>query len=443
MPKATVRPSLATSSSDFALPSSPLASSSSLTLDDPSFLLSRFRRPSLLSQKTALFGEGRLHSPLTASFTPYTHSRRRSRNASFSLTEDPYDSDRERMATDSPTSGTNTPPMKASDSGEDELIPAKPIPSTARAPPLTPPRRKSSTNMDELESYGITTTSGKRVTLPLKKLRIQGLLAESRPDEAEVKSEAAFQRLITSCSDLPLQPRTPRPSDRGRYPEEAGHEDNQREDTPSDDDENDETEEPFAFSAPGGTDPINIRKPVTPAGSIYGDGMAMCSSELSDSGAMEIDAWPLLGSPSMSMMSTPINQWRSTPPPTATSAMRSNKLDDRFDPYPSSSKRRAVSPAVLESNQRTPIGRGSSSRLPIAVPINIPGSQVNSACSSPTISGSYPRFPPSVSAMSSSPTIRSTMALASPILRPIIRRREGEEKDVEGAGEAVNGLTLG
>lgn len=126
--------------------------------------------------------------------------------------------------------------------------------------------------------------------MQLKKLRIQGLLAESRPDEAEVKSEAAFQRLITSCSDLPLQPRTPRPSDRGRYPEEAGHEDNQREDTPSDDDENDETEEPFAFSAPGGTDPINIRKPLTPAGSIYGDGMAMCSSELSDSSAMEIDA---------------------------------------------------------------------------------------------------------------------------------------------------------
>jgi hypothetical protein len=162
------------------------------------------------------------------------------------------------------------------------------------------------------------------------------------------------------------------------------------------------------------------------------------------------------------MMSTPISQWRSTPPPTATSAVRSNKrkceeavsshfflltahiftVDDRFDPYPTSNKRRAVSPAILEPNQRTPIGRGSSSRLPIAVPINIPGSQVNSACSSPTISGSYTRFP-SVSAMSSSPTMRSSMALASPILRPIMRRREGEEKDVEGAGEAVNGLTLG
>lgn len=167
MPKATVRPTLATSSSDFALHSSPLASSSSLTLDDPSFLLSRFRRPSLLSQKTALFGEGRLHSPLTSSFTPYTHSRRRSRNASFSLTEDPYDSDREHMATDSPTSGTNTPPMKTSDSGEEEAIPAKSASSMVKPPPHTPPRRKSSVNMDGTDSYGVTTTSGKRITLPV------------------------------------------------------------------------------------------------------------------------------------------------------------------------------------------------------------------------------------------------------------------------------------
>lgn len=120
-------------------------------------------------------------------------------------------------------------------------------------------------------------------------------------------------------------------------------------------------------------------------------------------------------------------------------------VDDRFDPYPTSTKRRAVSPslAALEQSQRTPLGRGSSSRLPIAIPISIPGSQVNSACSSPTISGSYPRFPGSVGAVSSSPTMRSSMALASPILRPIMRRREGEEKEVEGAGEAVNGLTLG
>lgn len=350
------------------------------------------------------------------------------------------------MVTDSPTSGTNTPPLKANDSEED-LNPTsvKPGPSTPKVPPLTPPRRKSSTSVDMQESFGLTTSSGKRISVPLKAPRLLSLLAETRPEEAEVKSEAAFQRLITSCSDLPLQPRTPRTAtDRGRYPEEAGHEESQREDTPSDDEEGDGLDEPFAFSASGGSEPINIRKPLTPAGSVNGDGMTMSVSETSsDSNAMEIDM--PFGSPSMSsMMSTPINQWRYTPPPTA-SAMRSNKrkFDDRFDPYPTTNKRRAVSPAVLESSSRVPIGRGSTARLPIAVPISIPGSQVNSACSSPTISGSYPRFPSSVSAMSSSPTMRSSMALASPILRPMIRRREpGEEKEVEGAGEAVNGLTL-
>ena len=46
--------------------------------------------------------------------------------------------------------------------------------------------------------------------------------------------------------------------------------------------------------------------------------------------------------------------------------------------------------------------------------------------------------------VSSSPTIRSSMSLASPVIRPVPRaRRKSEEKEVEGAGEAVNGLTLG
>jgi hypothetical protein len=127
-------------------------------------------------------------------------------------------------------------------------------------------------------------------TLQLKAPRILNLLSESRPEEAEVKSEAAFQRLITSCSDLPLQPRTPRAPDRGRYPEEAGHEETQREDTPSDDEEEEGADEPFAFSASGGSEPINIQKPLTPAGSVNGDGMFMSVSETSsDSNAMEVD----------------------------------------------------------------------------------------------------------------------------------------------------------
>jgi len=41
--------------------------------------------------------------------------------------------------------------------------------------------------------------------------------------------------------------------------------------------------------------------------------------------------------------------------------------------------------------------------------------------------------------------MRSSMGLASPVMRPVprARRGEGEEREVEGAGEAVGGLTLG
>ncbi|GLB35952.1 hypothetical protein LshimejAT787_0302400 [Lyophyllum shimeji] len=304
--------------------------------------------------------------------------------------------------------------------------------------------------MDVQDSF--SPLPGRRLTFPLKPPRILNLLAESRPEENEVKSEAAFQRLINSCSELPIPPRTPRvTADRGRYPEEAGREESQREDTPSDDDEQvDDT--PFAFSAPGGSEPIAIKKQHTPAGSVNGDDLSLSTSESSSFGAaaMDVDLPP--GSPSFStMMSTPINSWRYTPPPT-TSAVRSNKrkLDDRFDPYPSASKRRAVSPSMAHLRDAHPgVGtslNGRNGRLPIAIPVNIPGSAVSSATSSPTISGSYSSSFPRAVSMTSSPTLRSSMLLASPILRPVPRymgkRGEEDEREVQGAGEAVGGLTL-
>ena len=327
--------------------------------------------------------------------------------------------------------------------------------------------------------------------MKLKPPRILNLLAESRPEDAEVKSEAAFQKLVASVSDLPAAPRTPRTvTDRGRYPEEAGQEENTREDSPSDDDEPEAEEGTFAFSAPppSGTQPINIVKPRTPAGSINGDDAGMSISETSSSfGAISMDVdgvsvcKPIfcvvsdvyflqpLGSPLLTSM-TPnfINQWRYTPPPT-TSAVRSNKrkrevslrsgmelrllikqnlVEDRFDPYPSSSKRRAVSPSLQylrDSHQPTnsPMGRANGSRLPIAIPISIPQSTASSATSSPTISNSYPSFPRGIN-ITSSPTLRATLSMPSPILRPLGRRREEEEqREIEGAGEAVNGLNLG
>ncbi|KAF8167700.1 hypothetical protein B0H34DRAFT_682749 [Crassisporium funariophilum] len=443
MPKASSRPSLPTSSSDFALPpsssSSPGASTSSVTLDDPTFLLQRFRRPSLL-QKAGYLSESRLHSPLASSFT--LHARRRSQNT-FTIEES--ESDKDRMMTDSPSSSeTHTPPLKAPPNSEEDLN-AK---VTTIKPPLTPPRRKSSASMDASD---MPTIFNRRLSFPLKQPRILNLLAESRPDDAEVKSEAAFQRMVASCSELPAQPRTPRAfTDRGRYPEEAVHEDITREETPSDD-EQDPEEGPFAFTAPNGTQPINIQRIRTPAGSVAGslngEDLNMSISETSSSfgtAAMDIDA--PLGSPMLpSMTPNPISHWRYTPPPT-TSAVRSNKrkLDDRYDPYPPSSKRRAVSPSIQylrdpHQSHNSPISRGSISRHPIAVPV----STASSAASSPTITSGYPSYARGIS-ITSSPTLRATICLASPILRPLVRRRdEEEEREIEGAGEAVNGLTLG
>ena len=95
---------------------------------------------------------------------------------------------------------------------------------------------------------------------------------------------------------MPAQPRTPRTfTDRGRYPEEAVREENTEEESPSDDES--ETEEgQFAFSAISGTQPINIQKTHTPAGSIAesfnGDDLNMSISETSSSfgaAAMDID----------------------------------------------------------------------------------------------------------------------------------------------------------
>ena len=101
---------------------------------------------------------------------------------------------------------------------------------------------------------------------------------------------------MASCSELPAQPRTPRTfTDRGRYPEEAVSEETTQEETPSDD-ESENEEGQFAFSASSGTQPINIQKPHTPAGSIAGsfngDDLNMSISETSSSfgaAAMDID----------------------------------------------------------------------------------------------------------------------------------------------------------
>lgn len=140
--------------------------------------------------------------------------------------------------------------------------------------------------------------------------------------------------------------------------------------------------------------------------------------------------------------------WPNTKQSRRTDILTGTSIDDRFDPYPTAAKRRAVSPSVSylrdsHSSTSSPITRGNSSRHPIALPITIPQSTASSAASSPTI-GSYPTFPRGLN-ITSSPTLRATLTMASPILRPLGGRRwlgEDDEREIQGAGEAVNGLTL-
>ncbi|KDQ31041.1 hypothetical protein PLEOSDRAFT_173131 [Pleurotus ostreatus PC15] len=443
MPKAT-RPSLPTSLTDFALPaSSSTALASPSPLDDIPPLLQRFRRPSLLSTKGGYFSDGRLHSPLASSFTLHPPTRRRlNQNA---MQED-GESDKERMLTDSSPSSSSentTPPLGGPEGSEGETR----HPRKKLKHPATPPR-KSSTGT-ETQDFPAR-NHHRRLSFPVKQPRILRIRAESRPLESEVQSEAAFQRLVASCSELPTQPRTPRNAhDRGRYPEEAGHEEDTQHEPESDDE--DEGEDPTFTFVPRGSEPININKPFTPsgsvagsiAGSINGDDISICGSP--GTVAMDIDI--PMASPSF----TNTSQWRYTPPPTS-SAVRSNKrkfsVDDRFDPYPSSAKRRAVSPSMSHlrehGNIGSPLSTRPSTRLPIAIPISIPASTVSSAASSPTIAGSFASSYPRPMSITSSPTLRATMGLASPILRPFPRSKplEGDEREIEGAGEAVGGLTL-
>jgi hypothetical protein len=304
------RPSLPTSSTEFAL----RASSSTLQSPTDDFtglnpLFFRFRRPSLLAPK--LISESRLSSPLAASFS----SPLRPSSAS--------EVDRERIWADSgsasESSENNTPPLNGSEADKDAGQDSDSAMRTSR-PQTPPPRNPSSSSMDVIAessylphlrrlshpvshviTYPLSCSSCARRTIQLKLPRILNLVRESsRPDDNEVKSEAQFQRLVASFSELPTQPRTPRaPSDRGRYPEEASEDrDLQSYETPSDDSDCDEPDGiPFAFS--GSTQPITIRTR-TPAASVSG---SLCGDDPcvdSPGAAMDIDMVGFISSHSWS-----------------------------------------------------------------------------------------------------------------------------------------------
>ncbi|TBU49323.1 hypothetical protein BD309DRAFT_851822 [Dichomitus squalens] len=268
--------------------------------------------------------------------------------------------------------------------------------------------------------------------------RILSLVADSHMQENEVQSEAQFQRILASFSDPPKRPRTPRPaSDRGRYPEEVGEDEAQRESTPSDDEDlNDSV--PFAY-----TESSAPTKPVTPAQSINGDDPLSLMLESPIGGvAMDVDM------PSSAVSSPIVSSWRYTPPPTSTSAVRNNKrkLDERYDPYPTAAKRRAVSPSISHLREAFN-GRlsGAAPRLTMPIPIPVPNG-VHSGASSPSVPGSSSYWSARQSfgsaSVLSSPTLRAQIGLASPILRPMTRARREGERDVENAEEGVNGLSI-
>lgn len=155
--------------------------------------------------------------------------------------------------------------------------------------------------------------------------------------------------------------------------------------------------------------------------------------------------------------------------------------EDRFDPYAPTAKRRAVSPSISQLKER----EGYSLVSPIVIPRSpvlrsrnsFSHSQNNSATSSPTVShnssghiignnGSFSlplsqssgtgngfsghHRSGSSSSVVASPTVRASMMLASPILRPIPRLPSSskrvigeEEKIVDGTGENLKDLNIG
>ncbi|TFY64295.1 hypothetical protein EVJ58_g2729 [Rhodofomes roseus] len=357
-------------------------------------------------------------------------------------TSEESESDREnvKMQTDTPSSGesgSSTP-----------LLPGPVITSAPRdrdadmkatrprSPSTPPPSRKLSDAVADSQSgpSSFARAHTRRLSQKLKPPRIRSLLSESRPEEDDVRSEAQFQRLVASFCELPSPHRVQRPpSDRGRYPEEADVEEPQREDTPSDDDGELDDSVPFSF-----VEPIAISKSVTPAASVNGEDML----ESPGGAAMDVDVpSSLVGSPAAS-------SWRYTPPPTS-SAVRTNKrkMDDRYDPYPTANKRRAVSPSIsfLRDNQPSLFNPRTPGTPRLSMPIPIPVQGPSSATSSPIVGSSSSFFNRGPASALSSPTLRAQIGLGSPVLRPIIprpRRYGDEEREVEGAGDGVNGLSL-
>lgn len=173
MTESSTRPSLPTSSTDFALP--PSSSSANVALpgslivsaDEANPLLLRFRRPSVLAPKAAYFSETRLQSPLVTSFT--LPSRRRD-----SLNGEESESDKDRMWTDSSpssSSGNPTPPLGPAievNTGKECSRKDRGSKGQRRRKPSTPPRHLSPRAVEGLER--LTRSHSRRPSGPVNTL---------------------------------------------------------------------------------------------------------------------------------------------------------------------------------------------------------------------------------------------------------------------------------
>lgn len=399
--------------------------------------LRKLRRPSLLG----LGGKSgpMMSAPVSAPQSPLANSsfgpilssdevRLRTRGRSKSVV---------RPKARSNHSGSGTPPQMALDSRP--RSPSTP-PSTR---PVAPHRRTQSTGTPQFK-------------LP-RLLSIQSEL--TNPADAELKSEASFQRLIASNADLPAAlVRTPRPRrrDRGRFPEVYLDDDDAVE---SDDDDDDLLGSQPAAS--GSNEGLASRGAL----SLGGDEFTM--DDVLDSPArMDIDMGSY-GSPPVLSSLFSMKGWRQTPPPTvAPSRIGKRKLDERYEPYPQK-RARGTSPTAFNTPNPYLLPPGTVPRSPITTaaprptalapspPIAIPQSRTMCHTPTPTYSANS-GYAPMMLYGSPIPSSPAFGAMNSPILRPVrgalglglgggsgSREERERERQVDGAGNGVRSLDLG
>lgn len=119
------------------------------------------------------------------------------------------------------------------------------VPSPPSSKPIDVPKssmvRLRPLQYKNQNSHVLADLSTRFASQHLKPARLIAVLQETNVQEAEVHSEASFQRLVASHAELPLafHPRTPR-SARGRFPEEVGREGDDDRDKDADDDSDDD-----------------------------------------------------------------------------------------------------------------------------------------------------------------------------------------------------------